>query len=107
MKKISRILFLFMAAPFLTVSASNAQVRAGVYVNVRPPRPHDVVVVRPARPSREHVWVNEEWTPGNGTYVYHQGYWAVPPRSGAHWSPGHWKHEWHRGYVWIPGHWVY
>jgi len=106
MKKISRILFLLMAVSLFTVSQSNAQIAAGVYVHVRPPRPHGVVVVRPPRPSRAHVWVSEEWTPAGGTYVYHRGYWAVPPRPRAIWVPGHWRHTWHRGYIWIPGHWA-
>ncbi len=104
MKKISKILFLAMAVSFFAVSQSNAQV--GIYVHVRPPRPHGVVVVRPARPSRAHVWVAEEWTPAGGSYAYHAGYWAVPPRPGAVWIAGHWHHERHRGDIWIPGHWA-
>src|ERR1700761_1485242 len=98
MKKISRILFLAMAVSCFAISQSNAQV--GIYVHVRPPRPHGVVVVRPARPSRAHVWVAEEWTPAGGTYAYHAGYWAVPPHPGAEWIAGHWRHDGPRGYVW-------
>jgi hypothetical protein len=105
MKKMSRVLFLAMAVSIFTVWQSNAQVAAGVYVHVRPSRPHDVVVVRPPRPSHDRVWVSEEWAPADTTYVYHKGYWAVPPRPTAVWVPGHWRYDANKGYIWIPGHW--
>src|ERR1700744_2471928 len=106
MKKISKILFVLMAVSLFAVSESNAQVSAGIYVGVRPGRPHGVVVARPACPSRAHVWVAEEWTPVNGRYVYHAGYWAMPPRPHAVWIAGHWNRMRHRGYYWVPGHWA-
>jgi hypothetical protein len=106
MKKISKILFLLMAVSMFAVSESNAQVSAGIYVGVRPERPRGVVVARPPRPSRAHVWVAEEWTPANGSYAYHPGRWVVPPRPGAVWIAGSWHHRHGRGYVWIPGHWA-
>jgi len=106
MKKISKVLFLFFAVSLFAVADSQAQVSAGIYIGVRPPRPRGVVIVRPMRPSPHHVWVAEEWTPVNGTYVYHAGYWALPPRDGGVWIAGHWRHFHHRGYVWIPGHWA-
>jgi hypothetical protein len=106
MKKISRILMIVFALSAFAVSESRAQISAGIYVGVRPPRPHGVVVVRPPAPSPRHVWVAEEWTPASGTYAYHAGYWAIPPRPGEVWIAGHWRHEHHRGYVWIPGHWA-
>ena len=104
MKKISRILMIVFALSAFAVSESSAQI--GIYVGVRPPRPHGVVIVRPPRPSPRHVWVAEEWTPAGGNYAYHAGYWAVPPRPNAVWVAGYWRHERHRGYVWIPGHWA-
>jgi hypothetical protein len=105
MKTISKVFFVLTAVSLFAVSDINAQVRAGIYVGVRPARPREVVVVRPPRPSRAHVWVAEEWTPAGNSYAYHAGYWAVAPHPGAVWIAGHWRHEWHRGYVWIPGHW--
>jgi hypothetical protein len=103
MKKISKVLFLFIAVFLFAVADSKAQV--SVYVGVRPPRPAGVVLVRPSRPSPRHVWVAEEWSPAGGTYAYHAGYWALPPRPGAVWIAGHWRHG-RRGYFWVPGHWA-
>jgi hypothetical protein len=100
MKKIIRVLMLLTAVTVFAVTNSNAQ----VVVRVRPERPGAVVVRRPFRPSPRHVWVAEEWTPAGGTYVYHGGYWAVPPRPGAIWVTGRWRHS-HRGYVWVGGYW--
>jgi hypothetical protein len=103
MKKLSKILFLSLAVSLFVAASSQAQV--SVYVGVRPVRPRGVVVVRPPRPTPNHVWVAEEWTPGGGSYAYHAGYWAVPPRPGAVWIAGHWRHG-RRGYFWIGGHWA-
>jgi hypothetical protein len=102
MKKISKILFLFMAVSLFTVAKSNAQVNIGLTIGARPVRPRGYEV-RPFRPSPRHVWVAEEWTPNGGNYVYRPGYWALPPHPGAIWIAGHWRH--HRGYIWIAGHW--
>ena len=100
MKKIIRILMLLTVLSMFAVTNSMAQ----VIVRVRPDRPGRVIVRRPFRPSPRHVWVAEEWTPGGGTYVYHGGYWAVPPRPGAIWIAGHWRHR-PDGYVWVGGFW--
>jgi hypothetical protein len=101
MKKISRILVLLSMTLLFAVANSSAQ---EIVVHVRPPRPRGVVVVRPPRPSRHHVWVAEEWSPNGGAYVYHGGYWVVPPHPGAIWIAGHWRHR-RDGYIWISGHW--
>lgn len=97
---------LFMAVSLFAVADSKAQVSAGIYIGTRPARPRGVVVVRPPRPTPHHVWVDEEWTPNGGTYVYHAGYWAVPPHPGGVWVKGHWWHRYGRGWKFIPGHWA-
>ncbi len=84
----------------MAFSTVNAQ---GIYVKVRPPRPH-VVVQRPVAPSRAHVWVDEEWVPQGNTYTWHGGYWAAPPRPHAVYVRGHWSST-RRGHIWIAGHW--
>jgi WXXGXW repeat (2 copies) len=71
------------------------------YVKVEPAAPR---MVRPAPPSRRHIWVENEWAWRNGAYVNVPGYWALPPRPRSLWIPGHWVHE-RRGAYWIPGHW--
>jgi hypothetical protein len=97
MKKILRILMLFSVLSLFAVADSHAQ----VVVRARLSAP---VIVRPVRPSRRHVWVNDEWVVSGGTYVRRPGYWALPPREGGVWVAGHWRHR-RGGYVWIPGHW--
>ncbi len=90
------LLFLFVF--IITSQLSHAQVR--VYVKVRPTA---TVVKRPATPHKGYVWVGDEWTIQNGTYVHTDGHW-VAPRRGYAWVPGHWFKE-RRGEYWIAGHW--
>ena len=98
MKRTGRLLTVLMLA--LLCNAANAQ--AQIIVKVRP---RHAVVVRTPAPSPRHVWVEEDWAPQDGTYVWHGGYWAEPPHPGWIWRPGHWRNR-PGGYVWIPGHWV-
>ncbi len=77
---------------------------AQVIVRVRPERPREVVVRRPAPPSPRHVWVKEDWVARGGRYVWHGGYWAAPPRPGVTFVNGHWRNTRH-GYVWVAGYW--
>ena len=67
---------LLMLAIALTTSAycSNAQ----IVVGIRPERPH---VVRVEAPSPRHVWIDEEWEPRGGAYVFVGGHWAEPLES--------------------------
>jgi hypothetical protein len=97
MKNLKRVVL--MMAIILTCSAYTSM--AQIYVHVRPNRPHYERVVAP---SPRHVWVDEEWEPRGGSYVFVGGRWAEPPHGRAHWVPGHWKHH-DRGDYWIPGHW--
>ncbi|HEY8782861.1 MAG TPA: hypothetical protein VIM16_14650 [Mucilaginibacter sp.] len=99
MKKIIRILMLLSIVSLFAVTNTKAQ---EIVVGVRPVHPR--LIRRTFRPSPRHVWVSEEWTPVGGTYVYHAGYWALPPRPGTIWVAGHWRHR-HRGYIWVGGFW--
>ena len=72
-----------------------------VIIRERPVRPR---YERVAAPSPRHVWIEEEWEPRGGTYVFVGGRWAEPPHPGMRWIPGHWAQR-PRGEVWIPGHW--
>jgi len=100
MKKIVKILMVLSIASMFSFQNSQAQ----VVVRVRPRRPGMEIIRRPHRPSPRHVWVDEEWTPAGPRYVYHRGYWALPPRPGTIWIAGHWDRR-GSGYVWVPGHW--
>ncbi|MBS1524351.1 MAG: YXWGXW repeat-containing protein [Bacteroidetes bacterium] len=100
MKKITKVLFLATALTAFGIAKSDAQeivVRARLHAPGHLPPP-------PPAPSPRHVWVEGEWVPGGGTYVYRPGYWVLPPRPHAIWTRGHWRHRPH-GWVWIPGHW--
>ncbi len=89
-------LFIMLAIGFS--HAANAQ---RIFVKVQPaPR---AVVVRPAAPHPNYVWVDGEYIPRGGTYVYREGYWAAP-RAGWVWIPGHWVSD-RRGWYWVRGHW--
>ena len=94
-KKLVKVLSAFII--FFSVSSASAQ----IYVNVRPLAP---VVVVTERPSREHVWVNEEWEPEGASYRYRGGYWEAPPQPGYRHYDGYWKEE-PRGHVWHKGGW--
>ncbi len=84
MKKFTRILFLAGALSVFSVTASHAQqitIRARL---ADPPR-----VAPPPRPSPNHAWVEGEWVPNGGTYMYKAGYWSAAPRPHARWVRGH------------------
>ncbi len=66
-------------------------------------RPREVVYVRPAPPSREHIWISGDWIWAGGRYEWREGHWDRP-RQGRIWREGHWQNT-NRGYRWIPGHW--
>lgn len=101
MKKMIKIFMLLSVVLLFALENSRAQ---QVVVRVPQRRPGVVVIRRPHRPSPRHVWVDDEWTPAGTRYVYHRGYWALPPHPGTVWIAGHWDRR-GRGYVWIPGHW--
>jgi len=94
MKKCAFLVIVLVAAGAMSASAQ-------VYVTVRPEFHR---VVRPAAPSRTHVWIDEDWAYRNGHYEAVGGHWSAPPHPGWVWVPGRWSHA-RRGYQWIPGRW--
>jgi hypothetical protein len=58
-------------------SASEAEVSVGVVIGAPPPP--RVVVVIPAQPAPECVWVEGYWYPVGKHYKWHGGYWTRPP----------------------------
>ncbi len=97
MKNIRKLWFIL--AIFILGAAFDSS--AQVYIKVRPARPH---YERRAAPGPRHIWVEEDWEPRGGTYVFVGGRWVEPPRPRAVWIAGHWVHR-PRGWVWIRGHW--
>jgi hypothetical protein len=75
-----------------------AQVSIGIQIG--PPPPPRVVVVEPARPGPEYVWVDGYWYPVGHHYKWHEGYWTRPPYEGARWMPPH-----HDGDRYFAGYW--
>jgi len=84
------------------IMAFSFSASAQIFVRIRPVH---AVVVRPAAPSPRHVWIDEEWAPRGGTYVYTGGHWALPPHPGYIWVGGHWRRHGGDGEYWVPGHW--
>ncbi len=69
-------------------------------------RPADPVVVVPASPGPNYVWVDGSWRYNRPTqaYVYREGYWVVPNRPGRTWVAGQWVQT-RRGWRYVEGHW--
>jgi len=97
MKKVKTFLLLAIVALVCNAYTGSAQ----VFVTVRPPLPHYERVVAP---SPRHIWIDEEWEPRGGAYVFVGGHWAMPPYEGAIWVPGRWRHG-PRGEYWVRGRW--
>lgn len=68
-------------------------------------RPRAAVVIRTEAPSRNHIWVSDEWTYRGGRYENVPRHWEVPPANRRHWVGGKWRNERGRGNYWISGHW--
>lgn len=90
-----------ISALFVSLAATSCRTRA--VVTTRPEPPATAVVVRPAAPRPDYVWVDGEWIWRGGRYVYTNGYWA-PPRRGHAWVGGHWERR-GNGWYWQRGHW--
>ncbi len=69
-----------------------------------PPPPPMVIVTRPSRSSRFHIWIEGHHVVRSGTWVWVHGHWARPVRRGAVWAPGHTRRS-GRVWIWSPGYW--
>jgi hypothetical protein len=83
-----------------TLTVTSCRTRAVVTTRPEPPA---AVIVRPAAPRPDYVWIDGEWDWRGSRYVYRQGYWA-PPRHGYVWISGHWARR-GNGWEWQKGHW--
>ena len=86
------IIILFMA------ETSPAQ----IIVKVKPARPK-IVIAKPAKTKKGHVWIAGHWTVKNKKYIWAKGHWRKVKRNHS-WIAGHWKKV-RGGWVWMPGHW--
>ena len=69
-----------------------------------PPPPPMVIVKRPQRPSRFHIWIEGRHIVRSGKWVWVGGHWARPAWSGAKWVPGHTRRS-REVWIWRPGCW--
>lgn len=83
-----------------SVSVTNAQ----VVVTVKPKRP-TVVIVKPNKVKRGHIWVDGHWRWNKKTksYAWIKARW-VKKKRGLVWVHGQWKKV-PKGWVWVEGHW--
>jgi len=100
MKKYLLSIVVLVAITLGFSQSANAQERN--YVKVRP---SISLTVRPARPSRAHIWIGDEWAWRGGAYVHVGGHWDVPPPHHKVWVAGYWKQVRGHGHYWVAGHW--
>ena len=87
-----------LAAMLLSSVPAFGQISIGVTIGEPPPPPR-VIRVRPTRPAPEYIWVDSYWYPEGGSYVWHAGYWTLPPYPGAYWvQPRYDSHRFFVGY---------
>ena len=87
-----------LSAVLLAGISTKAQVSIGIQIGTPPPP--RVVVVMPAQPDPDYVWVGGYWYPVEGHYHWHEGYWSRPPYEGARWVPSR-----HEGGQFFAGYW--
>lgn len=92
-------LFYFVAL-FVSLSFASCVVRERYVVRERP---QEVVYLRPAAPSPEHVWISGDWIWAGSGYHWREGHWERR-REGRSWHEGHWQNTQH-GWKWMAGHW--
>ena len=102
---------LFALVMLAAGSALAADISIGIQIGAPPPP--RVLVVQPACPGPEWVWIDGYWYPQGNHYRWHEGYWTRPPYEGAIWvSPyydgdryfvGYWRSE--RGRFEHDHHW--
>ena len=71
-------------------------------VTERPAEPV-AVVVRPAQPGSNYIWIDGDWYSSSGKYYRREGHWVVV-KPGRNWENGHWI-KGRRGWYWVGGHW--
>lgn len=104
MKRLTFFLSIMLTAFFFFGILATAEARGPrrVYIKVAPPAAK-VVVIRPASPWRDGVWVSGYWSWRHDRHVWVDGRW-IKPKKGRVWVDGHWNNT-PDGWEWIPGRW--
>ncbi len=97
MTAIKSILF-----PILVIFTLSSVSTAQLVVVKKPNRPR-VVVVKKAKPGKNHVWIDGHWKASGSKYVWVKGRWSKK-RPGNIWIKGHWKRK-RGGWIWVGGYW--
>jgi hypothetical protein len=66
-------------------------------------RPEEVVYLRPAPPSPDHVWITGDWVWSGKKYEWREGHYETR-RVGYRWVEGRWINV-HGGWRWLRGYW--
>ncbi len=90
----------YFVAFFVFLSFASCVVRERYVVRERPA---EVVYVRPASPSPQHIWISGDWIWSGGGYHWREGHWERR-REGRSWHEGHWQNTQY-GWKWMAGHW--
>ena len=99
MKRGSKFLILLLAVSLFVIADCKAQ----IFVSKIPVAPK---YKQPKLPSKNHVWVSDDWLPGKKKYFYVQGHWRIRPTDNAVWKSGFWRKD-AKGYVRVNGSWDY
>ncbi|MDC0249674.1 hypothetical protein OAK24_02240 [Flavobacteriales bacterium] len=89
----------------IRVKNYSARPHSARVVTVKPNRPN-VVVNRPNRIRRNHIWVEGHWKWSGfyGEYIWIKGRW-IRQRKGYHWVSGFWEISL-GGFIWVDGYWA-
>jgi hypothetical protein len=84
----------FFSLMFLSGIMAQGQIQ--ILIGPPPPPPVEVIV---ASPGPDYFWVEGYWYPVRGRYIWHPGYWTLPPYRGARWIiPRYEQRYYYRGY---------
>jgi len=100
MKSSKRFLTLLIAIVLFGFTVQSLSARP-VYVKKTPPARK--VVVKPAKPHHNAIWVKGHWSWKKDSYKWVGGHW-LKSKPGYIWVDGHWKKTKH-GWIRIAGHW--
>lgn len=89
----------------VTVKTHTRHPHSSRVVTVKPIRPK-VIVKRPNRIRKNHIWVEGHWMWSNfyGDYIWIKGKW-IRKRRGHHWVSGFWEISL-GGFIWVDGYWA-
>lgn len=88
----------------VTVKRHSTRQRSPRVVVAKPQKPH-VIVKRPKRIRKNHIWIEGhwKWSEFYREYIWKKGQW-IRKRSGHYWVSGFWEVSFN-GFIWVEGYW--